>query len=390
MIGQTISHYKILAKLGEACPAAGQGRHGRRLQSRGHQAQAHRRAEVFAVVPHGERGGENPFHSRGASRGGVVGLIALLIGISFYFGLQREEQQAKYDSIAVLPLEILSGDPEQEYFSDGMTEALITDLAQISALKVISRTSVMQYKGAKKPLPEIAKALNVDAVVEGSVQHFGDRVKITAQLIEAATDRHIWAKSYEREPRDILALQNELARAIANEIQIKLTPQEQARLASTRQVSPEAHEAYLKGLYYWNQLTEEGIKKSIEYFQQAIAMDPTHAPAYARLAFSYTLLASLNLILPNEGYPQARVAAMKALEINEENTEAHAALGFTKYLFDWDWAEAEREFKRAIALNPNNEAAHHVYALYLAGMGRLDEATAEMKHVHLCTRGQKG
>jgi tetratricopeptide (TPR) repeat protein len=187
-----------------------------------------------------------------------------------------------------------------------------------------------------------------------------------------------------------LALQNELARAIANEIQIKLTPQEQARLASTRQVSPEAHEAYLKGLYYWNQLTEEGIKKSIEYFQQAIAMDPTHAPAYARLAFSYTLLASLNLILPNEGYPQARVAAMKALEINEENTEAHAALGFTKYLFDWDWAEAEREFKRAIALNPNNEAAHHVYALYLAGMGRLDEATAEMKHVHLCTRGQKG
>jgi len=313
--------------------------------------------------------------------GGVAALLALLIGSGIYFG-QNSAPRAKFNSIAVLPLDNLSGDPEQEYFADGMTEALITDLAQIEALKVISRTSVMHYKGANKPLPEIAKALNVDAVVDGSVQRFGERVKITAQLIEAATDRHLWAKSYERELRDILALQSELARAIANEIQIKLTPQEQARLTSTRQVNPEAHEALLKGLYYWKQFTEKEIKKSIEYFQQAITIDSTYALAYARLAFSYTLLASGNFIPPNEGYPKARIAAMKALEIDEENSEAYAALGFIKHLFDWDWAGAERDYKRAIALNQNNETAHTVYALYLSHVGRHDESIAEMKRAH--------
>ncbi|MGH7601614.1 MAG: TPR end-of-group domain-containing protein, partial [bacterium] len=181
--------------------------------------------------------------------GGVVGLIALLIGIGFYFKLQTGAHQASYDSIAVLPLDNLSGDPEQEYFVDGMTEALITNLAQIGALRVISRTSVMRYKDTKKPVPEIAEELKADALVEGSVQRFENRVQITAQLIDAATDRHLWAKSYERDRRDVLALQNEVAQAIAHEIQIKLTPQEQARLASVRTVDPNAYEAYLKGIY---------------------------------------------------------------------------------------------------------------------------------------------
>jgi len=283
------------------------------------------------------------------------------------------------NSIAVLPLENLSGDPAQEYFADGMTEALIADLAQISALRVISRTSVMQYKGANKPLPEIAKALNVDAVVEGSVQRVGERVKITAQLIEAATDRHLWAKSYERELRDILALQSEVARAIANEIQIKLTPQEQTRLTNTRQVNPEAHQAYLKGRFYWNKFTAEGFKKSIDYFHQALEKDPAYALAYAGLADAYNILAVASHLPPKEVMPKAKAAAIKALELDETLAEAHVSLGIFKLFYDWDWMGAEREFKRAIELNPNNPDAHHFYGHYLEAMGQMDEAIAVTK-----------
>ncbi|MGH7595064.1 MAG: protein kinase domain-containing protein [bacterium] len=312
--------------------------------------------------------------------GGVAALLALLIGTGLYFKLQTGTPQAKYDSIAVLPLDNLSGDPEQEYFADGMTEALITDLAQISALKVISRTSVMQYKGAKKPLPEIAKELNVDAVVEGSVQRFGDRVKITAQLIEAVTDRHLWAKSYERELRDILALQNEVARAVADEIKVKLTPQEQARLTSTRQVNPEAHEAYLKGRYYWNKRTEEGLKKASEYFHQAIEKDPAYALAYAGLADAYALLGVFEYLPSKDAYPKAKAAAEKALDIDDMLAEAHTSLAMVRSIYDWDWSTAEREFKRAIELNPNYATAHDWYAVfYLTAMERLDEAITEIK-----------
>jgi len=313
--------------------------------------------------------------------GGVAALLALLIGTGLYFKLQTEERQARYDSIAVLPLANLSGDPEQEYFTDGMTEALITDLAQISALKVISRTSVMQYKEAKKPLPEIARELKVDVVLEGSVLRFGERVRITAQLIEAATDRHLWAKSYERELRDILALQSEVARAIANEIQIKLTPQEQARLMSARQVNPEAHEAYLKGVFYRNAgteaLHEELLRKSFGYFQQAIGIDSTYALAYAGLAAAYNWLASWD-VNSTEFFPKAKVAALKALQLDDKLAQAHGALAFTLHQFDFDWAGAEREYKRAIELDPNT-GYHHAYALFLSYTCRHDEAITEVK-----------
>jgi len=323
---------------------------------------------------------ESPKRKRANLYGGVAALLVLLIGTGLYFRLQTEEQQARYDSIAVLPLDNLSGDPAQEYFADGMTEALITDLAQISALRVISRTSVMHYKGANKPLPEIAEALNVDAVVEGSVQRVGERVKITAQLIEAATDRHLWAKSYERELRDILALQNEVARAVADEIKVKLTPQAQARLTSTRQVNSEAHEAYLKGRYFWNKRTKEGLMKSIEYFEQAIKKDPVYAPAYAGLADSYSMLGNQGYLPPRAAFPKAEAAAMRALEIDDSLAEAHNSLAVVRHIYEWDLlATAEREYKRGIELNPGYATTHQWYALYLSHMGRLDEAIAEIK-----------
>jgi serine/threonine protein kinase/TolB-like protein/Tfp pilus assembly protein PilF len=285
----------------------------------------------------------------------------------------------RIESLAVLPLENLSGDPQQEYFADGMTEELIADLGQIEALRVISRTSVMQYKGVKKPLPQIARELNVDAIIEGSVLRFGDRVRITAQLIQAATDRHLWAQSYDRDLRDVLALQSEVAQAITSEIKIKLTPQEQARLARARPVNPEAHEAYLKGRYYWNLRTEEGLKKGIEYFQQAVEKDPGYALAYAGLADSYAVMSGWNLMAPKEGYPRAKAAAFKALEMDETLAEAHVSLGDARYLYDWDWVGAEKEYKRAIELNPGYATAHQWYAEYLSHMGRHNEAIAELK-----------
>jgi serine/threonine protein kinase/TolB-like protein len=285
----------------------------------------------------------------------------------------------KIESIAVLPLANLSGDPEQEYFADGMTEALITDLSKIRALKVISRTSVMQYKGAKKSLPQIARELGVDGVIEGSVLRVGDRVRITAQLIHATSDQHLWAESYERDLRDVLALQNDLARAIASEIRITVTPQEQARLASARPVNPKAHELYLKGRFLWERRTPEALKKSIEYFQQALEKDPGYAIAYAGLADSYHVLGNNGILPPKETYPRARAAALKALELDNTLAEPHAALGMVMYDYDWDYAGAEREFQRAIELNPHYASAHHWYGFLLLTMGRRDEGMAAIK-----------
>jgi len=284
----------------------------------------------------------------------------------------------KIESIAVLPLANLSGDPEQEYFADGMTDALIAELGQIGSLRVISRTSVMQYKGAKRPLPQIAKELNVDAVIEGSVVRSGNRVRITAQLIGVVPERHLWARNYERDLRDVLTLQSEVAQAIANEVKIKLTPQEQARLARARPVSPEAHEAYLRGRYHWNLRTEDGLKKSLGYFQQAIEKDPAYALAYAGLADSYVILAD-GVMAPREAYPRGKAAAFKALEIDETLAEAHAPLGAAREAYDWDWVGAEKEYKRAIELNPGYATAHQWYAMYLSEMGRHNEAIAETK-----------
>ena len=282
-------------------------------------------------------------------------------------------------SLAVLPLENLSGDPEQDYFADGMTEALITELGKISALRVISRQSVMQYKDADRTVPEIARELEVDAVVEGSALREGDRVRITIQLIQAAPESHVWAESYERDLTNILALQGEVARAIAREIRIAVTPEEEVRLAGARSVNPEAYEAYLKGRFFWNKRTHEGLKQSLEYFQQAVELDPGYALAYAGLADSYAVLRDYGSLTPQETYTRARAAALKALEIDDTLGEAHASLAIIRVRRDWDWVGAEQEFKRAIELYPGYTTAHHWYAIFLTVMGRLDEARGEIK-----------
>jgi len=284
-------------------------------------------------------------------------------------------------SLAVLPLENLSSDPSQEYFADGMTDELITDLGQISALRVISRTSVMQYKGVRKPLPQIARELNVDAVVEGTVLRSGDQVRITAQLIQARDDRHLWSHSYEGELRDVLALQNRVASAIAQQIQINLKPKEEVALKTEKAVNPEAHEAYLRGRYFWNKRTNDGLRKAIDYFNQAIAKDPTYAQAYTGLADSYALLGDWEYggLAPKEAFPKAKAAATKALELDDTLSEAHTSLAFCFDLYDWNWDSAEVEFKRAIELNPGYATAHHWYSWHLAVLGRKDEAIAEMR-----------
>jgi eukaryotic-like serine/threonine-protein kinase len=276
-------------------------------------------------------------------------------------------------SIAVLPLKNLSQDPNQDYFADGMTDELTTQLAQISALRVISRTSVMQYKDTKKTLPEVAKELHVNAVVEGSVMQSGDRVRITAQLIDAKSDKHLWAKSYEGDARDVIGLQQEVAHAIADEIKVQLTPQEKSRLTSARPVNPAAHEAYLKGAYL-NKGTAAQQHRAKEYFEQAIQIDPNYAAAYAGLADYYW--SSLDL-RPTESMPKAKENVLKALELDPDLAQAHSELGAIHFYGDWDWLGAEQEFRRALEINPGDAEIRRYYSIYLAAMGRNDEATTE-------------
>jgi TolB-like protein/DNA-binding winged helix-turn-helix (wHTH) protein/Tfp pilus assembly protein PilF len=284
-------------------------------------------------------------------------------------------------SLAVLPMESLSSDPSQDYFADGMTDELISDLGQISALRVISRTSVMGYKHARKPLPQIARELNVDALVEGTVLRSGDQVRITAQLIEAASDKHLWSQSYEGELRDTLALQNKVARAIADQIQIKLNPQEQAVLKSVKVVNPQAYESYLKGRYFWNKRTANGLSVARAYFDQAVDQDPNYAQAYSGLADTYALLGDWQyaVMTPREALPKAKAAAVKALELDNTLGEAHNSLAFVLDGFDWDLDSGGKEFRRAIELNPGYATAHHWYSWHLALLGRYDEALVEMR-----------
>ena len=280
-------------------------------------------------------------------------------------------------ALAVLPLADLSGDAERDYFADGMTEALITSLAKIKALRVISRTSAMQYKGARKSLPQIARELNVDAVIEGSVLRSGERVRIAAQLIQASSDQHLWAESYERDFRDILSLQSEIARQIANEVRIVLTPEERERLGTARSVDPEAHELYLKARYNWNKRTEESVKKALSYFLRAIDSDPTYAQGYAGLADSYNILGYYNALSPTEAYSKAKAAAYRALELDNSLAEPHAALGVVKRDFEWDWCGAKNEFQRAIELNPVYVESYHWRATLLSMLGQHVEAIHE-------------
>jgi len=313
----------------------------------------------------------------------AVAVLALfLIGLNV--GKLRERllgraRPPRIESLAVLPFANLSNDAQQDYFADGMTEVLITNLARIRALRVISRTSVLQYKGVKKSLPEIARELEVEAAIEGSVQRFGDRVRITVELIYAPKDRPLWAETYDRGLRDVLALQSEIAQTIAREIRIQLTPQEQAHLAATRPVNTQALEAYLKGRFFWNKRTPEGFQRSLEYFQEAIKMDAEYAQAYSGLSDTYTLLQNYGLLPPEEAYPRAKAAALKALELDETLAEAHTSLAGVLEDYDWDWSGAEREYKRAIELNPNYETAHQWYGILLSSLGRPEEALAQVK-----------
>ena len=284
-------------------------------------------------------------------------------------------------SLAVLPFESLSSDASQDYFADGMTDELISNLGQISALRVISRTSVMTYKHASKPLPQIARELNVDAVVEGTVLRSGDQVRITAQLIQGSSDKHLWSQSYQGELRDTLALQSQVASAIADQIRINLNPQEQAALKTVKVVNPEAYESYLKGRYFWNKRTADGLKVARAYFNQAIEEDPKYARAYSGLADTYALLGDWQyaVMTPKEALPKAKAAAIRALELDNALGEAHNSLAFCLDGFDWNFESAGEEFRRAIELNPGYATAHHWYAWHLSLLGHYDEAIAEMR-----------
>jgi TolB-like protein/DNA-binding winged helix-turn-helix (wHTH) protein/Tfp pilus assembly protein PilF len=311
----------------------------------------------------------------------TLALVLSLPILAIWLFRSHASAPPKIRSLAVLPLENLSGDSSQNYFADGMTDELITDLAQIGALRVISRTSVMAYKGALKPLPQIARELNVDAIVEGSVLRSGDQVRITAQLIEASTDKHLWSQSYEGELRDTLALQSRVASAIADQIRINVTPQEQAALKNVRIVDPQAYESYLKGRYFWNKRTADGLRAALAYFKQAIEEDPQYAQAYSGLADTYALLGDWQyaVMTPKEAFPKAKAAAIKALELDNTLGEAHNSLAFDLDAFDWDLDTGGKEFRRAIELNPGYATAHHWYAWHLILLGRFDEAIAEMR-----------
>jgi TolB-like protein/Flp pilus assembly protein TadD len=281
--------------------------------------------------------------------------------------------------LAVLPLESLPSNSEEEFFADGMTEALITTLAQLSGLRVTSRTSAMRYKGTRKSVPQIARELQADVIVTGAVVRSGNRVRIAAHLIDARTDTHLWANNYESDLRDILTVQSDVAQAIAREIQVKLTPQEQIRFASARPVDAEAYEAFLKGRYWWNKRNPEALYKALQFFEQAKNKDPGYALAYVGVSDTYTILASAayDAMRPYQAMPKAKAAALKALELDPMLGEAHVALARVLSAYEWDFPAAEREFKCTFELNPNYASAHHFYAVHLMAMGRQEEAIAE-------------
>jgi len=344
-------------------------------------------AAATASASHGDIDNEiasTPSHPATRTGWGLLGglallaVVALLAAAGWRQGLFGDVDPVPIRSVAVLPLQNLSNDPSQEYFVDGMTDELITDLAQIRGLKIVSKTSIMRYKTARTPLPQIGRELGVDAVVEGSVLRSGDRVRITAQLIRTATDRHIWAAAYDGDLKDVLSLQARVAEAITNEVKLNLTAEESSRLRQGHAVNPEAFDLYLRGRYVWNQRNAEAFHQAIAYFNQAIEKDPNFALAYSGLADAYTLL-----ILYGEDPAEindAKTAAEKALALDPTLAEAHTSLAAVKILHDWDWAGAEREFQRALELNPNFAQAHHWYGNLLLGPeGRHDEAIAELQ-----------
>lgn len=309
----------------------------------------------------------------------VVVLALAVVGWIWFESRQRQVMVTllRVRSLAVLPLQNLSGDSSQEYFADGMTEELIGCLAKIHGLRVISRTSAMHFKNTKLSVPEIAKTLGVDAVVEGSVIREGSQIRVHAQLIRGATDEHIWAGEYQREYGNVLALQEDIARSIAGRVEMSLKPAETSARESTQVLDPEAHENYLKGRYYFNQRTTDTLNKSIEYFRQAIARDQSYALPYCGLADAYALLGFRGGIPSKQALSQAKAAALKAIELDNTLSEPHVSLAFIAETHEWDWTTAEREYKRALQLNPDDARAHHWYAGYLTYVGRFDEGIAE-------------
>jgi len=316
----------------------------------------------------------------------LAGLLsgALLLGVVLALNLAnsrdwlRRRSNPQVRSIAVLPLQNLSGDPTQEYFADGMTDELITELAELGSVRVISRTSVMQYKGAQKSLRQIGSELGVDAVLEGSVLRSGQHLRITAQLIDAATDQHLWARTYDRELGDVLLLQSDMAGAIAQEIRAKVSANAQPLAAQVSRVDPEEQDLYLRGRYHLDKGSEDEINKGIEYFRQAIEHSPRDARNYAALADSYLALSDYYLS-PAATLELGKQAAMKALQLDDNLAETHVSLGAIRFLYDWDWPQAEKEFTQAVKLNPNSSDAHLWRGVFLAQMGRSDEGISEIK-----------
>ncbi len=326
------------------------------------------------------------FSSGGRGRSWKFALAALvLLAASFTVfrlagwpsRLARGPAHQAIQSLAVLPLQNLSGDPTEDYFADGMTDELITELAKLRSLRVISRTSSSRYKGSRKPLAAISQELHVDAVIEGSVVRAGERVRITAQLIRTATDEHIWADSYERSLADVVSIQGQVAQEIARQVHIQLTPLQQGSFRHLRPLNPQAHDAYLRGRYFWNLKTEDGLNRGIQYFSQAIATDPAYAQAYAGLADSYIVLGILGFEPSNKVYPEAKTAALKALALDDSLAEAHASLADVLKGYEWNWDAAGREYRRAIDLDPNYSVVHQWNANYLSILGRHAEAIAE-------------
>jgi TolB-like protein/DNA-binding winged helix-turn-helix (wHTH) protein/Tfp pilus assembly protein PilF len=308
---------------------------------------------------------------------GFLLIVAIALGFGLRETLRGRAVANPIRSLAVLPLANLSGDPEQDYFVDGMADALRQHLEGIHALRVISRTSSVHYRGSNKPLPEIARELNVDGIVEGSVLRSGDRVRITIQLIQVSSNSRLWSNSYEGDLRDVFALQAEVAGKIADEIRVTLTPPDRARLARVRASSPDAYLAYSKGRFFWNKRTEEDLKKAIGYFQQAVDKDPRYALAYDGLADCWAAIGWYGYLSPAATFPHAKVAVTKALSLDDSLAEAHTSLAFVSLYYDRDWTRAEREFQRGIDLNPNYASGHHWYAEFLSLVGRHEQAIAE-------------
>ena len=315
----------------------------------------------------------------------LIFAVVILLAVAFlgWRGTRSTDRVApRRVMLAVLPFQNLTGDPEQEYFADGLTEELITKLGGLhpTQLGVIARTSVMGYKHSDKRLDQIGRELNVQYVLEGSVRRAGDRVRITAQLISVADQSHLWAEDYDRKVEDVVTVQDDVAIAVASETQLKLDPSQRTDLARSRTVNPEAYEAYLRGRFFWNKRTEDGFRKSISYFETAIAKDANFAQAYAGLADSYLLLGGYGFEPQRVAMPKAKDAALKALAIDDHLADAYSSLAMIAMQYEWDWKESEKDFKRAIELNPNYSVAHHWYGDgYLAAWNRMDESVAELR-----------